>query len=286
MSDPRSRPATDSLEPSAGSTAETPPPFIVAVHYAQERRRYDISRAERWDFPEVLLPREVWPDGCPYLHDDLSHVTRSMGFVRMFRASDGLFMLEGGICKRRWIADAVPSADGRGWVLGPHYRDERKVFFLAITVEDAFDIFEMIGQNDLIPEDLMPLVRCHPSSQIEWQVENQASSAASMTPAPEQPAAPETLAVMEAAQPERGPSAKRTPRYRRGELDERATAELMNNPRLTNAQIAEILGCNPDSLKSKKLTKFHAARETLKRGKERYRRPGTDRDEGDERYAG
>jgi hypothetical protein len=98
--------------------------------------------------------------------------------------------------------------------------------------------------------------------------------------------APETLAVTDAVPPKREPSAKRTPGFRRGELDERATAVLMSNPTLTYVQIAAILGCNPGSLKNKKLTKFHAAQEMLGRGKERYRLPSKGRDEEDERDAG
>lgn len=68
-------------------------------------------------------------------------------------------------------------------------------------------------------------------------------------------------------------SPKRERRYKRGERDAVAVAELARNPSLTNTQLAEMLGCNRTTLASAEKTPMLAkAREAIKSSKLDYAR--------------
>lgn len=84
---------------------------------------------------------------------------------------------------------------------------------------------------------------------------------------PAEPPKPET------SPPKAPDSPKRERRYKRGERDAVAVAELARNPSLTNTQLAEMLGCNRTTLASAEKTPMLAkAREAIKSSKLDYAR--------------
>lgn len=76
------------------------------------------------------------------------------------------------------------------------------------------------------------------------------------------------------------PKLKRT----RGDTDERATTEYMKNPSLTLAQLAEIVGCDPSTMRNaKRCPKLAKAREAIGNTRLDYRNADVHRDrEGDD----
>ncbi len=72
---------------------------------------------------------------------------------------------------------------------------------------------------------------------------------------------------------------RQAPKYRRGELDERAVAALLANPTLSYDQLAEALGCRSSTLRDKsKCPRLHQAIASIRLQRESFRGGSTWRD--------
>ena len=144
--------------------------------------------------------------------------------------------------KSRFFIDYAPSI---GPLLAEDSDPHKGVRDLSWTLERI-----AVALRDLPPESAVPVA---PSVNRDEPAER---------PAPASP----SVASSETSRPR----ASKPRLFKRGELDDHATTALALNPKWTNQQIADHLGCNVKSLSTPRLERFQKARKLLAESRDRF----------------